>query len=234
MKQKQNQISVNLDEQLNPNKRLLAAYDTAGARELFKGDRYVIPEYRNEERIFVASRTSKKPISHNLFSCYRKKVGSREHFFAFDHMITHEYFGSKIDHTRMIGKFEMPVIVSTYSINPSAIKSDTAMIEPIRSPPSIESTHDEYDYEWEAIKPQLLKWKEQNIINDQTNFYIQVGSDKCGKFSFEEWLNLKIEDLMLLARYRDRLGMFTNEPIERLQVLREQLKHEMVTGTGTK
>jgi hypothetical protein len=199
---------------------------------MFKGNSYPIPEYKNEERIFVASRSSKTKISHNLFSCYRKKAGTKEYFFAFDLMITKDYFKNKIDHTRMIGKFEMPVITSTYAINPSSIRSDTAMIEPIQSPPQIESTHEEYIYEWNEVKGQLLKWKEQGIINDQTNFYIQSGSDKHGKFSFEEWLNLPMDDLMLLSRYRDRLGTFTNEPMaERLSTLREQLKHEMRTGT---
>jgi hypothetical protein len=79
---------VNLDVQMNPSKILLDAYDAAGARELFKGDRYSVSQFKNEERIFVASRSSKSKISHNLFSCYRKKVGSKEYFFAFDLMVT--------------------------------------------------------------------------------------------------------------------------------------------------
>jgi hypothetical protein len=85
---KRKPISVNLDVQMNPNPKLIQTYKDAHAEELFKGNRYVIPEYRNEERIMVASRTSKSKISHNLFSCYRKKVGSKEYFFAFDLMVT--------------------------------------------------------------------------------------------------------------------------------------------------
>jgi hypothetical protein len=219
---------------MNPNEEiLLAAYDKANARELFAGDRYTVPAFQNEKRIIVASKTSGKPISHNLFSCYRKKVGSKEYFFAFDHMITHEYFGSKIDHTRLIGKVDdVPTITASYSIHPDRIRSDSAMVTPERNPPTIESTHTEYLWEWEAIKPQLRKWYESGIIPETVNLYIQQGTDKRGKFSWDEWFNLSIDDLMLLSRYRDRLGVFTaGEPMEEiLSTLRQQLKREMIEG----
>ena len=87
---KQKALEVDLDVIMNPSKILTDAYDKAGARELFAGDRYFVPAFRNEERIFVAFKTSGKKISHNLFSCYRKKVGSKEFFFAFDHLVTHD------------------------------------------------------------------------------------------------------------------------------------------------
>jgi hypothetical protein len=39
MKQKQ-ELKIDLDVQMNPSKVLTDAYDNAGARELFAGDRY--------------------------------------------------------------------------------------------------------------------------------------------------------------------------------------------------
>jgi hypothetical protein len=236
MKQKQTTkpLEVDLNVQMNPNKEiLLAAYDKADARELFAGDRFMIPAFQNENRIFVASTTSKKPVSHFLFGCYRTKVHNKEYFFAFDHMVTNTHWGSKIDHTRQIGKVDdVPVITATYSINPSRITSDTAMVIPTKDQTTIESTHTEYLWEWEAIKSQLLKWKNANIINDKSNFYIINGNTKTGKFSWDEWFNLSMDDLMLLSRYRDRLGVFTDEQpmTERLATLRKQLQREMVEG----
>jgi hypothetical protein len=171
---------------------IITGVNSSVTSSLFKGNRYSIPEFKNEQPIFGASGSSKTPIKHNLFSCYRKKVGTKEYFFAFDLMITKDYFKNKIDHTRLIGHFEIPIIVSNYSISPSTIRSDTAMIEPVQSPPEIESTHEEYEWEFEKIKPQLLEWKEQNIINDKTNFYAVIGSDKYGKFTFEEFINLVV------------------------------------------
>jgi glycerophosphoryl diester phosphodiesterase len=80
-----------------------------------------------------------------------------------------------------------------------------------------------------------LKWKKQGIINNTTQFYVQDGTETAGKFNWEEWYNLDVDDLMLLGRYRNRMGIFTNEPItEKLATLREQLKHEMKTGIVTK
>jgi hypothetical protein len=145
-------------------------------------------------------------------------------------MITKDYFKNKIDHTRLIGRFEIPIIVSNYSRSPSTIRSDTAMIEPVQSPPEIESTHEEYEWEFEKIKPQLLEWKEQNIINDKTNFYAVMGSDKYGKFTFEEFINLDISDLGLLGKFGNRVrGVWKpGEPMtEKLDTLREQLKQEL-------
>jgi hypothetical protein len=227
---KQKQISVNLDVQMNPNPKLLATYKDANAEEMFKGNRYSIPEYKNEERIFVASRSSKAPIKHNLFSCYRKKVGSKEYFFAFDLMTTKDYFKNKIDHTRLIGRFEMPVIVSNYSISPSTIRSDTAMIEPVQSPPTIESTHEEYEWEFSAIVPQLKKWWESGVIPQTANFYVVIGNDKYGRYTFEEFVNLDISDLELLGKFGNRVrGVWKpGEPMtEKLETLREQLKQEL-------
>jgi hypothetical protein len=209
---------------------IITGVNSSVTSSLFKGNRYSIPEFKNEQPIFVASRSSKTPIKHNLFSCYRKKVGTKEYFFAFDLMITKDYFKNKIDHTRLIGRFEIPIIVSNYSISPSTIRSDTAMIEPVQSPPEIESTHEEYEWEFEKIKPQLLEWKEQNIINDKTNFYAVMGSDKYGKFTFEEFINLDISDLGLLGKFGNRVrGVWKpGEPMtEKLDTLREQLKQEL-------
>ena len=152
-------------------------------------------------------------------------------------MTTFDYFKNKIDHTRLIGRFEIPIIVSNYSISPSTIRSDTAMIEPVQSPPQIESTHEEYEWKFEAIKPQLLKWKEQNLINDNTNFYVQIGNDKYGKFTFEEFVNLDISDLELLGKFGNRVrGVYKpGEPMtEKLETLREQLKQELRQPPSTK
>jgi hypothetical protein len=57
MKQKQ-ELKIDLDVQMNPSKVLTDAYDNAGARELFAGDRYMVPAFQNESRMFVASKTS--------------------------------------------------------------------------------------------------------------------------------------------------------------------------------
>jgi len=216
---------------MNPAKILTDTYERAGASELFAGNRYSVPAFRNEERIFVASKTSGKSISHNLFGCYRRKVGSKEYFFAFDHCTTHEYFGTKIDHTRLIGKVDdVPIITSSYSINPNSIRSDTAMVIPEKGPAQVESTHTVYLWPWEEIRSQLLKWKNADIINDNTNFYFQNGNDKYGRYTWEEWFDLDWSDLELLGKFGNRVrGVWKpGEPLtQKLDVLREQLKEEL-------
>jgi hypothetical protein len=102
----------------------------------------------------------------------------------------------------MIGKVnDVPEITTHYSISPSTIRSDTAMIEPVQSPPTIESTHDVYLWEFSAIVPQLKKWWADGTISPEANFYTVIGNNKYGGFTFEEFISLDLTDLELLGNF---------------------------------
>ena len=99
----------------------------------------------------------------------------------------------------------IPEIVTRHSINPSMVRSDSAMVEPQAQPPGIVGTHEEYQWEWAKIKPQLLKWKESGVISDDTKYYVIVASKKYGKHTFEEFINLSIDDSDLFGKFGARV-----------------------------
>lgn len=87
VKAKTNQISVDLDQIFNPNPKLVKTYEDAKATGLYAFDRDNKAEFLNEARVFSAARASRKPIKHNIFSLYRKQIGSQGLFLRFNDRI---------------------------------------------------------------------------------------------------------------------------------------------------
>jgi hypothetical protein len=114
------QISVNLDQIFNPNAELVKTFEEAKATELFAFDRDNKSEFKNEARVFAAVRASKKPMKHNIFSLYRKQIGNQEFVYFFDLCVAFDYFQNKIDHTRLIGRWEKPLITHKWGLDPAA------------------------------------------------------------------------------------------------------------------
>jgi hypothetical protein len=172
MANQKQELKIDLDKIMNPNPNLVKAYKDANALSIsfelgHDGEHYNSPEFTNERRIFTASSSSKVPIRHNIFAVYRRKVGSKEYCYFFDLMMTKDYFANPVDHTRLCGKYTVPEIVTRYAINPSVIRSDSAQISPVAQPPEIVGNHEVYEYEWNAIVPQLRKWWESGVIPRQ-------------------------------------------------------------------
>ena len=150
----QKQISIVLDTIFNPNPKLVQTYEDAKATDIWF-DKNGRPGYINEERIFAAQKASKKPIKHIIFSLYRKQVGSKEYCYFFDLTVAKDYFQNNVDHTRLIGRWEKPLITRQRFYDPATLK--TGNQEPTESQPSVESTETVYDYEFSEIRDQLVK-----------------------------------------------------------------------------
>ena len=75
------------------------------------------------------------------------------------------------------------------------------------------------------------------MIPQTANFYVVIGNDKYGRYTFEEFINLDISDLELLGKFGNRVrGVYKpGEPMsEKLDALREQLKLELKQPPVTK
>lgn len=231
MSKEQKQITIDLDKIFNPNPELVKTYEDAKAMYIWV-DKDMRPEYVNESRVFAAARASKKPIKHNVFSLYRKQVGAKEYCYFFDHMIAKDYFTNTVDHTRLIGKWDKPLITQQYGINVHSLKSDSQPESGPIGDPVIESTETVYDYEFSKIKPQLEKWKEAGIIGDNAIYYVVVGNQKYSMpYSWDQWLNLSIQDLTLLGEHgRKFKGLMSAQDPKTLQVLKETIQQEIQKG----
>lgn len=228
MSKEQKQITIDLDQIFNPNPELVKTYEDAKATYIWV-DKDIRPEYVNETRVFAAARASKKPIKHNIFSLYRKQVGTKEYCYFFDHMIAKDYFQNSVDHTRLIGRWEKPLITQKHGINVHTLKSDSSPESGPIGDPEVESTETVYDYEFSKIKPQLVKWKEAGIIGDNAIYYVVVGNQKYSMpYSWDQWLNLSMSDLELLGRHGKKYNaLLTPGDPSALQLLRETIKQEI-------
>ena len=116
MKQKQTTQQIDLDKVYNPNPALLQAYTEKNAIHLFTDFEANRPQYVLEERLFKIAKISGSPIKHHIGGMYRKAVGSKEYVLWFEHLTTFDYYKNPVDHTRIIGRWEKPEIVSRFSI----------------------------------------------------------------------------------------------------------------------
>lgn len=223
------ELKIDLDQIMNPHSAILKAYADANAKDLFFPYK---PEYMNEKRIFEASKSSGSPVKHLITGIYRKAAGSKEYVFWHEHLQTFDYFKNSIDHTRFVGRYEVPVITRNFAINPAGITSDTTQVKPESGPPEIESMKTIHEFEFEELKPQLMKWKEQNIITDETHLYCWVGPIKYSKpYTWEEWLNLSIDDLVVLGKVGNRFdGILKPGDAGNIETLRQIVKEELQKG----
>lgn len=228
------ELKVDLSAVANPHPLLLKAYEEAGAMELFEGIESMRPEYQGEKRIIETSAGSNAPIKFHIGGIYRRSVGSSEFVFFHCHMSTLDFFQNPIDHTKFQGRWAKPVIVTRKSINPAAIRmGGTKKIEPTPQDPEIQGFETIYDYEFTAIKPQLLKWKQQGVINDLTHFYAwPLGPTKYSKpYNWEEWFNLDMSDLILLAKVGNRFdGIIKPGDPASVETLRAIIQDELKKG----
>ncbi len=226
------QISVNLDQIFNPNPKLVQTYAEAKATDLFAFDRDNRAEFQNEARVFAAARASKKPIKHNIFSLYRKQIGNQEYVYFFDLMIAYDYFQNKVDHTRLIGHWSKPFITRKWGLDPLTLKSDSRPEPGQIGDPEVDSTEEVYDYPWEQMRDQLVKWKESGIIGDKAIFYVVKDNRKYSMpYSWDQWLNLSMSDLELLGLNGKKYNaLLTPGDPSALQLVRDTIKQEISKG----
>jgi hypothetical protein len=224
-------LHVELDARYNPHPKIVATYKDNGAMHLFNEH---TPTYVCEERLFLASKASMKPIHHKIQGIYRKRVGRKEFCFFHNYCVTKDYFGNIVDYTRLVGKYQVPVISKQYGLNPGSIRSNSnvnEMMEAQEKNVHVSGMQDVYEFEWSAIKPQLQEWYRKGIIDDNTNLSAQIGDRKYTVRRWEDFINLGIDDLVLLGeagnRFQSILQGQTITP-EILSTLREKMKSEVI------
>jgi hypothetical protein len=73
--------------------------------------------------------------------------------------MTHDLFQNPLDHTRTLGKYHLPNITSIVGMNPNTIPdpSHPAELGPGIISQQIDHVDTVYEWEWEKIRPQILK-----------------------------------------------------------------------------
>ena len=114
---------------------------------------------------------------------------------------------------------------------PSTIRSDVGKLEAQKIPSELSGHHTEYQYPFEADEMAVTQWYEKDhIITDETHFYYWDNDGvKNPVRSFDEFLNMSGDDLILVAKSGKKLsGIFKSEErAEMLESLRVQIKEEM-------
>ena len=113
--QKKDKLCINLDSlRYCPHYEVDKTYKENNAEDLHFMH---IPAYVNEERVYLCSKASKQPIKHKITGIYRKQVpGGKEYCFFHEAMVTKDYFGNIVEHTRLCGRYELPIIQKSYGI----------------------------------------------------------------------------------------------------------------------
>jgi len=227
-KSKSKQLKIDLNKQLNPCEEIHEAYKGTGDFFAPYTDR---PEYNNEKRIFLYSKANHNaPIKHKMVSLYRTRQGTRGWIWGFEHLSSFDYYQNPIDHTRTIGKADVPQISKHFSMNPYLEHDPNAPKEmgPSETAPEIVSVETKYFWEFDKMKDQLRKWYEDGLIDDNTNLYVVAeGNRKYNVDSFEEFLQYDIQDLILVNKsgISATPGLFS--PKEILQMARKQARSDL-------
>lgn len=146
-----------------------------------------------------------------------------------EHLMTFDFYSNPVDHTRFLGRWEKPSIITRFSIQTS-IRSDIGELKANEMPPEVNGSEVIYDFEFTSLKNQLQEQYNKKIITDDTKFYYWANDGvKYSVRSFDEFLNCSGDDLVLLGRSASKLsGVFKGEErVAMLESLRAQIKEEM-------
>ena len=118
-----------------------------------------------------------------------------------------EVEGNENRGTRFMGRWEKPEIIRRFTI-PSSIRSDVGKLEAQESPPEVNGSEVIYVYEFNALNWQLCQWYQKDkIITDETHFYYWDNAGvKNPVRSFDEFINMSGDDLILLAKSSHKLS----------------------------
>lgn len=222
------EAKIDLDRVWTPHELVTNAYKEADALFFQHESRYI-----NEARIWTASKASNPPakIGHNIFTLYRKRVGNREFLLFHEKLWTTDYFQNILDWSRYLGMVEIPVIVKKRGINVAAIRSDTDKVSPTDGPPEIHNLEKKYLWEFSKYKNQLEQWYKDGVISPDCHMYCWVDENKYKVTSFENFVSLPIEDLILLGKIGRRFeGVLKPGDYNSIETLRSLVKEELQKG----
>lgn len=232
LKSKSKGLTIDLNEVKNPHPAVLKAYKDSGVQDQF----YPIQDEAsiiNEKRIFNIANAGnangeKNKIRHKIRSIYRRAVGNKEYCFFHEWLQTVDFFKNTLDHSRVVGKYSYPRIVTSQGINPATLEYGTGQAPmPSALYAQIESVEERYDWSFEEIKPQLLKWYDEGIIDENTNLYAWSGTRKYTVNEWDQFINLNLSDLILINKVGERAIGLYSDPKEILEAARQTAKAEL-------
>ena len=81
----------------------------------------------------------------------------------------------------------------------------------------------------------MRRWYDQGVIDENTKLYVWVDGIKYNKpYTWDEWLNLDVQDLVLLGKYGKKFDSVLAKDMgtaDILQALRNTLKEELLSST---
>lgn len=227
-------MSIDLEVQINPNPAIKQAYVNANCEKDYYPFWEERSEYVNESRIFLYAKASKQPIKHKITSIYRKKEQGREVVFFYEHLSTRDLFNNFVDHTRTVGRYELPHIEIDMGMDPNV---DYDPMHPKQLGPSargteISSTEEIYQYDWKDLRPWLIEQEKKGLIDSNTQLTVWVGTRRYTVEDLYNFLNLDFDSLVLLGRTGFQAsGIFNKE--ELLAFAREKGKAEILKTLKT-
>jgi hypothetical protein len=223
-------LKINLDEVKNPHPKIKKVWQESGVQDDYPpyADK---ANWNNEKRLFILGKSSTasspaRKIHHKITSIYRKISGNKEYCFFFEHLWTKDLLGNYIDHTRELGRYEVPNIAITSAYDRNQDQSQL-VLSTVSS--QIVNVEMKYEWEFEQIKPQLQKWYDEGIIDENTQFTVWPRcTRKYTVNSWDEFINLSLQDLTLIGRVGPvAQGLGFNTPESILAKAKEVAKEEM-------
>jgi len=234
-KQKQvQQIKIDLEKDIiSPPKLLCDVYEKENANEIWI-DRELKPEFRNNARIRAASRGSGNKIVKRIFSLYRRRLENGSEWLVFHISIsTKDRWGNNLSMPLELGFVDLPQISRTYAFNPhtrSTTGDSPEDMGPTASAPSIEGYERKYLYPWESVRDQILMWRKDGTIVDTARFHVWTDR-RYSVPSFENWLNLSVDDNVMLNTVGNRFdGLYNKGDAVSLEKVKEIIRSELQKG----
>jgi hypothetical protein len=131
-----------------------------------------------------------------------------------------------------LGFIDLPIFSRTYSFDPHTRSTTSGPEEmgPTPSQPFIENYETIYIYPWESVREKLLTWMKDGTIVDTARFY--VWTDKRYTVpSFENWLNLSVDDNVMLNMAGNRFDALYDkgDPVS-LTKVKDIIRSELQKG----
>jgi hypothetical protein len=144
----------------------------------------------NEKAFFEKTKLSKKPITHKLVKIVRIRNKDGEHVYYHETLISKDFLNNRIDHSRVMGRYEDPDFVSTVDPRTNLPRAT-----------EISSTSLVYQYSW---TPNIVdQWLSQEgfELDDNATYMVIDGGRKYGGFTYEQFCNETFDNLVTIGRF---------------------------------
>ena len=101
---------------------------------------------------------------------------------------------------------------------------------PTASAPMIEGHDRIYTYPWEQVKDQILAWRRDGTITEDAHFTVWTDK-KYSVPSFENWLNLSVDDNIMLNMASNRFdALYDKGDSVSLEKVKDIIRSELQKG----